>query len=116
MTYELPPTDPRFLAITEEEAAYDLLVQHAHRVLREDAQNPGLGFVEELQAMPDALRDMEAKAREFVGSAEQQRALHRALRGGTPEELEEKNRPKAIRIGGTARAWVEKPKPKKVRP
>jgi hypothetical protein len=101
LAYELPPTDERYLAITEEEAAYDLLVRQFYQARKEDAkEEPAWEWIDELQSSVDAFHRAEAEAREHLASPEQKRAIERALHGGTPEELEDRSRPVAIRLAG----------------
>jgi hypothetical protein len=92
------------------------LVRQFQRARREEGQEPGLKYIQELQGNVEALREMEERAKEFARSAPQQRALQRAVKGGTPAELKEKTAPKSIRIGGTSHSAGKKPKPKKVKP
>lgn len=116
--YELPINDPRFQAITEEEAIYDLTVGHFHAMALGETRDPNAAKIRELSEDVEKGKQWVDKAKSFLADENTQRALARVIHGGTPDELEAKNRPKTIRIRGSAKgdAVPRKKKAKRIKP
>ena len=105
LRYNLPPNDPRYLEITEAEVLQDMLTIHFHRkwMTRElDGISEALEDLEDLALDQDRVDAFQQAGEEYAQSGSTQRAIQRATKGGTPEELEAKRLPKTIKIGGRA--------------
>lgn len=112
LTYDLAPTDPRWLEATEEEILHDLLVRRFHHEHFRRLLNPEEAFVEDAARDPEMPARMEAIKRRVMQDPGTVRALQKLGIGAkqtvkaAPAELRV-----AIRPGPTDAA-----KPRKVRP
>lgn len=103
LRYNVPPNDPRFLDLEEEELLDDLLVLHFLDAEVRRAVSPGRAAAADLAGDEEDQQRLQASGAAFLGRADVQRALQRLHRGGTTSG----DRPEAAAAPATIRLRVK---------